>query len=207
MGNRIITISREFGSGGRELGKRLSDQLGVPYFDREILEELSKRLNLEKDYIQKITETYPFGATLHFNRSFRVYSQVTQGYAEILGSQDKLLKEIAGQESCIIVGRSANAILKEYEPFNIFVYADSQSKIKRCKERAAETEVISEKVLLLQMKEIDRARAKTQELFSSSKWGEKSGYHLCVNTSWQEIKNLTPAVASYITAWFEGRNL
>lgn len=65
--------------------------------------------------------------------------------------------------------------MKEYEPFNIFVYANTRSKIKRCKERAAETEEISEKVLLLQMKEIDRARAKTQELFSSGKWGEKVG--------------------------------
>ncbi|MEH2944291.1 cytidylate kinase-like family protein [Lachnospiraceae bacterium KK002] len=207
MKHKIITISREFGSGGRELGKRLSDQLGVPYFDREILEELSKRLSMEEDYIEKITEKYPFGITLHFNRSISTFSQVTQGYTEILGIQHKLLKEIAGRESCIIVGRGANVILEEYEPFNIFVYADAESKVKRCKERAAETEVISEKVFLLQMKEIDRARAKTQELFSSSKWGEKSGYHLCVNTSWQEIKNLTPAVASYITAWFEGRNL
>lgn len=205
MENKIITISREFGSGGREVGKRLSDQLNIPYFDREILDELSQRLNMDSAYLEKLTtEKHPFTHTLHFSRSFRAYSQVSRGYVEVLGQQHKLLKEIAERESCVIVGRGANAILQGRNTFSIFVYAEAKSKLERCRARETAMEHLSERELASKMREIDRARARTQELFSPHPWGEIGGYHLCVNTSGREIKSLIPAITSYITAWFGG---
>ena len=119
--NRIIRISREFGSGGREIGKRLADELGYAYYDKEIITEISNQTGLSKEYIKNISErgtvTYPF----QFAKSFAMYSTMQNNQTEVLVAQQKVIKEIAQKGNCVIVGRGANTILKEFKPMNIFV--------------------------------------------------------------------------------------
>ena len=135
--NRIITISREFGSGGREIGKRLADELGFSYYDREIITEVAKETEMAEKYIQNISEKgvspYPF----QFAKSFAVYSNLQKQQTEILVAEQKIIKQIAQNGDCVIVGRCANSILKEYNPMNIFVCAIMESKIARCIESAS----------------------------------------------------------------------
>ncbi len=199
---RIVTVSREFGSGGREVGKRLADELGFAYFDREILAAVAQKSSLSEDYIERTLESgvlrqYPltFGRTLYHLPSV---SDATS----LLADQHKVLREIASSGDCVIVGRGANAVLKEFDPFDIFVYADKESKMKRCRERASEAEKMSDRELERRMKQIDKARAENSSLISEYPWGDKRGYDLCINTSGKEIKAIVPAIAQLANQWF-----
>ena len=134
---RIITISREFGSGGRELGKRLAEELDFAYYDKEILSMISERMQMDEDYIEKelnksITITYPYTIRRSF---YQTPSQVNQ-VSKLLAEQNKIICSLAEKEDCIIVGRGADAILREHDPFSLFIYADQASKVARCRSRA-----------------------------------------------------------------------
>ena len=143
--NRIITIGREFGSGGRELGRRLSERLGFAYYDQEIISEIARRTELSEQYVQSIVEHQPvISFPIHIGMSFYpaptpVFDQSMSVYQE----QARIIEEMAQKSDCIIVGRCGDYILKEYEPFRMFVYADMDSKMERCRKKAPETEKIS----------------------------------------------------------------
>lgn len=195
---KIITISREFGSGGREIGKRISDILNMDYYDREILTAIAKKTEMDEQYIESVINNGSIHSfPLTFGRTFS-HSPDVNNKAVLLGQQYKIIKEIAsGGKDFVIVGRSSNEILKEFKPFNVFVYADMKDKIKRCRERGNDSEDISDRKLEKQILRIDRGRAESHALVSDTHWGDKSGYHLCVNTSGMSIKELSPLIAEY----------
>lgn len=198
--HKIITISREFGSGGREIGKRLADQLGYAYYDREIITMLAASTGMCEQYIENQNEKgvnpYPF----QFAKSFASYAKIQSNQTDLLVQQQKVIKQIAEKGNCIIVGRGADVILKEYHPLNLFVYADVDSKIKRCLEKGEVT--ITPKALAKKIKEIDVQRKKYHDMIAESEWGKKENYHLCINTSQIEIKTIIKALAFYIENWF-----
>ena len=132
---RIITISREFGSGGRELGKRLAEQLGFNYFDREIITEIAKKTAYDEHYVSLILEKGISSYPIHIGQTFLGVSGINHTPIEVLVAQQKIIKELAEKGDCVIIGRSADAILKQYNPLNIFVYADMEYKLKRCKDK------------------------------------------------------------------------
>lgn len=203
--NMIVTISREFGSGGREIGKRLADELGIKYYDREIIAEIAKQTGLSKEYIKNISEKGVYAYPFQFAKSFVAYSGLQSNQTEILVAQTKVLKEIAQKGNCIIVGRGANSILKDYNPMNIFVYADMESKISRCHKKAKEDEHFTDKEMEKKIIEIDNGRKNYHKLISNLEWGDKRNYHLCINTTNVEIRNMIPALAEYIEDWFGGK--
>ena len=132
--NRIITIGREFGSGGRELGRRLAEELGIEYYDKEIIDAIAKKTSMSQEYVQEILEGKPhhlypitIGQSMFITDNF--YIQQEQS---IYLAQCEIIRELAQKSSCIIVGRCADYILKEFKPYRIFVYADMDSRIKRC---------------------------------------------------------------------------
>ncbi len=195
----IITISREFGSGGRELGKRIADILGYAYYDREIISAIAEKHDFDENYVEKVLEGgVPFTMPITYGRTFSYTDTTGQQAIQLLSSQCKLLREAAEKGNCVIVGRCANIILEDYDPFNIFVYADMASKLARCRERAPEGENLRDNELKRKIKQIDAGRARHQRFMSDKKWGAKESYHLCVNTSGAEIKKLAPVIAEYI---------
>lgn len=199
----IITISREFGSGGRELGKRLADALGIPCYDHEIIDMVAQKHGLDKNYVSHISEKdirmfYP--STI--GNRFMVHPAEFQQPVKIAAAQHEIIRQLAHQSSCVIVGRCADVLCRDMNPLNIFVYADKLAKLQRCKNRTNENEHISEKEIYRKMKQIDKERAAFRELFTNEKWGRKESYHLCINTSGKEIKDLIPAVAGYVNIWF-----
>lgn len=204
---KIITISREFGSGGRELGKRLADLLGYDYYDSEIISMVAQKSGLDAGYVEKALSNHGWrNHNITFCGTLNSSAYVQSSQVKLLLEQKTVLEEIAALgKNCIIVGRNADIILKEYEPFNIFVCAKPEAKVKRCLERAPKDEQFSEKELLRKMKQIDKIRAQTRELMSDLPWGEREAYHLTVNTTGWTIKELTPNVAEFVNAWF-GRN-
>lgn len=202
---RIITISREFGSGGREIGMRLSDILGFDYYDREIISEVARIGNFDEKFVEDIGEKgYHTGYTVTYGRTFYYPQAVWNNSAKILLAEQQALKGIAERgKDCIIVGRCADVVLEEYSPFNLFVYADMPSKLKRCKQRESDDEQMTDKQLIRKIKEIDKNRAKHRLTLSDIRWGDKSAYHLCVNTSNIRPKEITPIIAEYAKSYFE----
>jgi len=200
---KIITISREFGSGGRELGKRLSDILGFDYYDREIITSIAENKGLDEKYVENaleksIWQTIP----LTFRHSFDVPALIHAPHTDLLSEQTRIIKEIANAgKDCIIVGRNADFLLKEHNPFNIFVCADLEAKVKRCLERA-ENEELTHKQLIQKIHRIDKTRAKTRDMISHSKWGHRGTYHLIINTTNWSIKELSPSIAQLAENWF-----
>ncbi len=205
---RIITISREFGSGGRELGKRIAQTLGCDYYDSEIISAVAKNSGLDAHYVENTLDnhgwqdfTITFGGTIHSME----YLQASK--IELLIQQRKVIEEIAALgKDCVIIGRNADVILKAYHPFNLFVCADRDAKLARCRERAREEEHLTDRELLRKMREIDKARARTRDFLSGTEWGQREAYHLIVNTSGWDMKTLSDAVVHFAERWFESRN-
>lgn len=201
---RIITISREFGSGGRELGKRLADELGIPCYDHEIIEMIAKENGFDERYVANVSEksieaAYP----LTIGHRFAMPPlQIMDQPIRVAAAQRQIIENFAKQSDCVIVGRCADVILEEMHPLNLFVYADMESKIQRCIDRAPEGENLTRNELLRMIRQIDKQRAQYHQMYSDMKWGSKEAYHLCVNTSGKEIKKLIPALAQYVRAWF-----
>ena len=193
--NRIITISREFGSGGRELGKRLAGALGIPCYDHEIIEMIAKENGFNEDYVAHVAEksieaAYPLTIGHRFGmQPFQVMDQ-------------PIRVAVAKQGDCVIVGRAADVILQDYKPLNIFVYADKESKIERCQRRAPEGEHLTVKEIESRMKQIDRNRAQHHQMHSDNKGGAKESYDLCVNTTRRYVKDIVPAIAKFCEDWF-----
>lgn len=204
--SKIITISREFGSGGREIGKRLSDQLGIGYFDSEIIKQISEKTGLSEQYIESIYEKGPSSYPISFGRTFYSNLPLQNNQTEVFVAQQKIIKEITKNGDCIIVGRGADIILKQYNPMKLFIYANMQAKIERCYEKAHENENLTQKEMEKKIVGIDKNRKKYYSLLSNQIWGDKNNYQLCINTSDIEIKDIIPSLSDYIESWFR-RNI
>lgn len=200
----IITISREFGSGGRELGKRLADILGYDYYDREILTAISQKQGLDEQYIDDMLSRNIWrNISLTYGHSF-ASSVLLEQQTSLIFEQTNIIREIAKTgKDCIIIGRNADVLLEEYSPFNIFVCADMEAKIDRCIERAENGEKLTRKDIEQNIRRIDKNRARTRQIVSDIKWGDRKAYHLIVNTTDWNIKELAPVVADYAKAWID----
>lgn len=196
--NKIITIGREFGSGGREIGRRLSENLSFAYYDQEIISEIAKRTSLSEKYVEAIVEQHSlFSFPIHIGRSFYpVADPALDQTLKIYQEQTRIILEMARKSDCVIVGRCADFILKEENPFRIFVYADVESKLRRCRTKGPSQENLSDRELKQKMSGIDKKRANYYELLTGRSWGNKLNYDLCVNTSGLDIKQLAQALAN-----------
>lgn len=204
---KIITISREFGSGGREVGKRLADALGFEYYDREIIYAVAQKSCLDEEYVEKLLEKgIPKSFPITFGRTFSFPDSTQQNYTKLLVAQQQFITELAKEgKDFVIVGRAADVILEDYKPLNLFVYADMPSKVKRCRERAPEDEHLTDREMTRRIKQVDLGRAVNRQLLADGGWGEKESYHLCVNTTGINIKKLIPALAGFAQSWFDAR--
>lgn len=142
---KLITVSREFGSGGRELGKRLADVLGVPCYDHEIVDMVAEKCGYDKKYVAHVSEKdirtfYP--STI--GQRFLAPHPTAQQPLKIADEQQNIIRQLAQNSDCVIVGRGADIILRAMDTLNISVYADQTSKLARCRERADENEKLSD---------------------------------------------------------------
>lgn len=196
----IITIGREFGSGGRELGRRLAEELHIEYYDREILAEIAKHTSLAEEYIQNVVERQPHNLLpITIGRSFTYVEDYAFKQAQaVYQAQSRIIREMAEKSDCVIIGRCADYILQDKKPFRIFVYADLESRIRRCMERRAEGENQTEKEMKKQILAVDKNRARYYEFYTGLKWGDKINYDLCINTTDTVIKEIVPAIGKML---------
>lgn len=194
----LITIGREFGSGGRELGRRIADELGIAYYDNEILEEILKETDYSKAYLQEVSESRPAALfPIHFGVSWgHTYAPLNQSM-DVYAKQNEILRKLADKSSCVIIGRAADYILKDRNPFRIFVYADLQSKVNRCRDRN-EDKNITDAEIIRHIKKIEKSRKSFYEFYTNTKWGDKKNYDMMINTSNQNIKEIAHLLSSMI---------
>ena len=205
---RIITISRQFGSGGRELGKRLSDIMKMDYYDKEILEKLSREEGLDKEYLNHVLTNHEWNTIpISFAHSFMGTEFIPQANVSLLSRQREIIEDIAKYgNDCIIVGRNADVILREYKPFRVFVCADMEARMERCiahEEKKDEKERLDEKEIRRNIRRIDRDRNRMRESVSGKDSSDSSAFDLVINSANWEIKELAPAVAEFAVSFFE----
>lgn len=202
--NRIITIGREFGSGGREIGKRVAEILQIPYYDNEIVTQISERTKLAEDYVNQFSEYKPityFPITI--GRSFQpIANPAEMQRSAICIEQGKILTELAGKSGCVIVGRCADYVLGAFYPMRLFIYADIDFKIKRCREKVPEHGHMSDKEIKQQIQAIDKSRANYYKFVTGLQWSKKTNYDMCINTTLYPIKDLAYTIAQlYERSW------
>ena len=194
---KIITIGREFGSGGRELGRRLAEELNIEYYDKEIITEISKHTQLSEEYVKDILEKKPhhlypitIGHTIAYVNDYQLKQAQT-----VYQAQWDILKDLATKSDCVIVGRCADYILSEFNPYRIFVYADIDSRLKRYIKRSPESEKVAEKTIKKEIVRIDKERAQYYHYYTGKDWGSKENYDLCINTTNKDIKEIAKIIA------------
>lgn len=198
--NKIITIGREFGSGGREIGRRLAEELQIAYYDHEIVLELVKRTNFTEAYIQQIQEKQPipiFPITIGRTFSPQI-NPIMEQRNSVFIDQSNIIKEIAEKSDCVIVGRCADYVLRKKEPLRLFLYANMDFKMARCREKGNEGECLTDKELKQQILAIDKGRSKYYQFYTDQRWGDKSNYDLCINTSFIDLKKLVSVLSQMI---------
>lgn len=202
---KIVTISREFGSGGRELGKRLADVLGFDYYDQEIITAIAQAHGMDEKYVEHVLENHAWmRVPLTFRHSFSSSIILQPTHLNLLVEQSRVIESIAkAGKDCVVVGRNADVVLSKENPFRIFVCADMETKVQRCMERAEPGENLSRKTIEQNIHRIDKNRAQVHELIVGSKWGQGISYHMTLNSSGWDMKELAPAVADFIIRWFE----
>ncbi len=174
----VITIGREFGSGGREIGIKLSEKLNIPFYDKELILHTAEKTNLEKSIVERYDEQHSFPAFSSSN-IFDIYQMPMSDRIYI--AQADVIRDIAEKESCIIVGRCADFILDENpDVFKVFITAPMKDKIERKRsilQGKSDSEVESH------ISKIDKKRAKYYTYYTDRTWGKASTYNLCVDSS------------------------
>ena len=200
MKNLIITISRQYGSGGRKIGQQLAEELGIPFYDSEIIDLAAKESGLAADFIrgqeQQLTQSLLFSLVTNFTSNSSAFNPNMLSLSDqVYLAQAKAIRSLADKGPCVIVGRCADYILADYKPFRIFVYADMASKMARCRAKGPEHEHFSDKELRQHIQKVDKNRAAYYEFYTGQGWGDKLHYDLCVNTTNAEIKTMVPILA------------
>lgn len=184
MKKRIITISRQCGSGGRYIGEMLAKELGINCYDRELISAVAKESGFAPEFIEEKGERITGSLIFNIANSMTYAGNVFANHGtslqdEIYFIQNRIIKEFAEKESCVIVGRCADYILREREDcLNVFIHADQESKLKR----AINDYHMDPKEAAAILKKKDRARYNHHKYYTDNEWGLASNYDLCLNS-------------------------
>ena len=179
MAKRIITISREFGSGGRFIGEEVAKKLGIAYYDKNIIGQIAEKSGLSPEYIQENAELSPKKGLFAYAFSGR---DITGKSVEdmVYEAQRNLILELAEKEPCVIIGRNADYILKDRDDvLNVFIHGDMLEKIKRI----TGLYNVKEKEAVKMMADTDKRRRTNYNFYTDQNWGKASNYTLCLNSS------------------------
>ena len=209
--NTIITIGRQFGSGGREIGEMVAEHFGIKCYDKELLSRAAKESGFCEEMIQNhderptnsflynlVMDTYSFG----YNSSSFVDMPISH---KVFLAQFDTIKKIAKEEPCVIVGRCADYALSDLpNVLNLFIYGDEECKIKRIRERFSDI-ASNEKAREMMIKK-DKQRQSYYNYYSSKKWGRADSYDLCINSSILGIEGTVKLIIQYVEDYESAQN-
>ena len=179
---KIITIGREYASGGRSVGKLISEKLGIPFYNKEILHMAAEKLNMSADDVKNADETAANSLLYSISLMNNLSSASSLPLNDRIYIEEReVIKSLAEQGPCVIVGRCADSILKEIrdDVLNVFIYADSEARAKRAINEYNE----SPDSVYASLRKHDKKRSTYYNLNTGQKWGAKDNYDLCLNSS------------------------
>ena len=194
--DKVITISREFGSGGRELGVKLADKLGIPFYDKELISMAADDINIAEDAFQHYDEHIVVHDPLdrQFYHAFSEVYQIPMS-DQIFVAQSNVIRRLASYGPCIIVGRCADMILTD--SLNLFIYAKMKDRIRRMLELESEAESDG-KEMERRIREVDRKRKEYYQYYTGNTWGRAQNYHLCLDSGPVGVEGCLMAVLAYL---------
>ena len=176
MLNRVITVSREFGSGGRTIGKMVAEKLGTPCYDAQLIQKIAEESGDAADYIREEGEGASGGwlSALFTDRSMGLTNQ-----DKIWNIQSRVIEELAEKGPCVIVGRCADYILREKANcLNVFIHASMEKRAERIVQEYGEREESPEQ----RLRDKDKRRAAYHGFYTDMKWGHSQNYHICLDS-------------------------
>ncbi len=193
MKKRIITISRQFGSGGRTIGKTLAEKLSIPCYDSELIEKLAEKSGFAKEYVAEYGEY-----TAHGNWLFNAFSAGSSANYEsnqdyLWNIQRKIILDIGEREDCVIVGRCADYILSDTaDCLKVFIHSDTEKRAERIVQVYGESSETPEK----RLKDKDKRRSAYYRFYTDLKWGDMKNYHISLNSGVLGIEKCVDIIAS-----------
>lgn len=196
-----ITISRQFGSGGREIGKALAEKLGISFYDKELISLAAKESGIDPQVFENVDEKAT--NSLLYSLSMGLYS-FGNGFSsmgdlpvndQLYMLQHKIIKKLANEKPCVFVGRCADYVLREQPNcINIFIYADLDYRVKRAIEiRGVDPDRAEQAV-----NKTDKTRANYYSFYSGKKWGRAENYDLCINSGLLTTEKCVELIADYV---------
>ena len=187
----IITIGRQLGSGGREIGKKLAETMNIAYYDKEILDLTAKESGFNQELFDRMDERVQKGflaglRSMHFpvwgdNNHMTGYGGLSNEM--LFQLQSDVIRETADKQSCVFIGRCADYILRDRKDcLNVFICANEENRIKRIIDNSEQKTVSEEKARDL-MAQVDKRRATYYSYYTNKTWGVASSYHICLNSS------------------------
>ena len=198
MEKKIITISREFGSGGRSIGRKVAEALGIPFYDKELVEQIALESGFAEKFVEEHGEHAPTRSRLAYAFSQQGVPGVMNGMstADFLWSiQCSVILQLAEKGPCVIVGRNADYILKDRKDcLHAFIYADMEYR----KERIVRLYGDSEKSPEARLQEKDKRRQVNYRHYTGREWGDASNYDICLNTGTIGVEEAADIIVSLI---------
>ena len=195
-GNTVITIGRQFGSGGRQVGKKLADKLGIAFYDKELIEIAAMESGMSKKLLEsadeKPTNSFLYSLSILGNGFSPMDDMPIND--KLFFIQSNVIKRVAQEGSCVIVGRCADYILRNNPNcVNVFIHACMNKKL----ERAVNEYKLSSDSALDEILRMDKSRASYYNYYSDRKWGRADNYHLCIDSGIVGVDNAVDLIISF----------
>lgn len=199
MNNHVITIGREFGSGGREIGIKLAERLGIPFYDKELITLAAESGGIDPKLIERNEEgAHRISDKGRGRMSFFSFSYTPDFSDAIYLQQCRVIKELASKGPCVIVGRCADFVLKDEGSINVFIAASMPYKIARKRKVAVEKADFTDEQMERYIRDVNAARANYYNHYTNQKWGNSSTYHLCVHSDLVDVDGAVETILTYL---------
>ena len=199
--NKIITITRQFGSGGREIGKALADTLNIPFYDKELISLAARESGICPEVFEQVDEKATNSLLYSLSTGFHNYGNSFSSMGDLPVNdrlyilQHQIIKDLAEKENFVVVGRCADYILRENpNVVKVFIYADIDSRIKRAVDRHEIDPTRAKQAVI----KADKNRANYYSFYSGKKWGLADNYDLCINSTNISTEQAVKIITSYL---------
>lgn len=193
MSKTIITIGRQYGSGGRDIGEKLAEMLKIPFYDRKLLKIASQNSGIDEEFFENNDEK-PINSLLYVLSNSYTDDNLPFNH-KIFLAQFETIRKIADEGSCVIVGRCADYALKDRKNvLNVYIHSEIEKRIKRAIENYKLPEKNAEQAIL----KIDKRRENYYNFYTCKKWGRAENYHLCIDSGLLGIDKSVTAISEFV---------
>lgn len=204
--NFVVTIGRQFGSGGRELGRLIAEKLGIAFYDKELLRQAARNAGVSVDFFERNDEKFPkfLSGMFSFTMGYSPYNAYAGSSSisddNLYRVQSELIHTLAMKHSCVIVGRSSDYVLRDFPRcVNIFVHAPIEARIERIMQRG--DSITKEKAREIAEK-TNKLRASYYNFYTDKVWGDAASYHLTIDSASMPMDSVAELVCAYVRARF-----